>query len=280
MITEPAQSAIAPSPTDLLARLAAPDYRPPILPAIALELHRLVRKPSVTIGEIAALLERDPMLAGATLRYAHSPLLKGISPIHTLTEALTRIGLRRASEFFFRAVIESETFRCRGGEELMERFRLHSVATAELSRQLDRSVLAHRESAYLCGLLHDVGIAACILALGIEQRQAAAANLALFWPSISKIHGQFAVRVTRDWDLPDEIQSVIYHHVSFGLTSAPHPLSAVTYLAEFYSAQVGYAFADENSGEHVEMAAAVLKLTSEQLADFQKKSKEICSLLE
>jgi HD-like signal output (HDOD) protein len=277
MSNEPNRAAVKPDPYDLLARLSAADYKPPLLPAIAMQLHNLVRKPSVKIAEIATLLERDPILSAATLRYAHSPLLQGISPIRTITEAITRIGLRRASEFFFRAVFESEVFRCRGGEEIMERLRRHSVATAELSRQLDQATVAHSESAYLCGLLHDVGITACILALGIEQRQAAAANLDLFWPSIARVQGQFAVRVARMWDLPSEVQSVIYHHVSFGATPSPHPLSAVTYLAEYFATQVGYVFADENSGEHVDKAMAILGMTTEQRIDFEKKVKEICS---
>lgn len=275
MNLDPQKNVAKLEPADFLARLAAPDYKPPLLPAIAMELHALVRKPSVSIREIASLLERDPMLSATTLRLAHSASLQGNSPLRTISEALTRIGLRRASEFFFRAAFESEVFRCRGGEAIMDRLRKHSVATAELARQIDQATLAHSESAYLCGLLHDVGIAACILALGIEQRHAAVANLDLFWPSISKVQSQFAVRVTRQWNLPTEIQSVIYHHTAFGSTPSPHPLSAVTYFAEHLAIMAGHVFANENSGEHVEKATQILGLTAQQRSHFEENAKEL-----
>lgn len=263
------------APPDFLARLVAPDYKPPLLPAIAIELNNLLRKPSVSIREIASLLERDPMLSATTLRLANSAAQQGNSPIRSISEALTRIGLRRASEFFYRAALESEVFHCKGGEQLMNRLRKHSVATAEIARQVDQATLAHSESAYLCGLLHDIGITACILALGLEQRHAAAANFDLFWPSISKAQTQFGLRVAREWALPSEIQSVIYHHTSFGSTPSPHPLSAVTYFSEHLACVAGHAFTNANPGEHVEKAVQVLGLSTKQRAFFEENAKAI-----
>jgi HD-like signal output (HDOD) protein len=56
----------------LLRLFASPSYRPPLLPAVALEIMQLSRRPSATFEEVVAILEHDPILAAKVLSIAQS----------------------------------------------------------------------------------------------------------------------------------------------------------------------------------------------------------------
>jgi HD-like signal output (HDOD) protein len=260
----------------LLDRLSAPDYQPPVLPSVALQLISLSRKASVAMRDIAVLLEKDPVLTAATLRIAQSPMYRGNTPIRTIDEALVRLGIQRASDLFLRAAFEARLFRsANGSEKAFERLRRHSVATAEMSRIVCRQTSLFDDSAFLCGLLHDVGIAGCLLSMGGGSKNSL--SFETLWPSIRAVHIRFALRIAVLWDLPAEFQLVLAHHLAFGRTNPVHPLAAVTYLAEHLANQADCGFADEHPGTDIDRALVTLSLTSRQLDDLTKTAKDICS---
>jgi HD-like signal output (HDOD) protein len=261
-------------PLRLVAQLSSPNYHPPVLPAVALELVALSRKPTVGMRDIAALLERDPVLAADMLRIAQSAALRGASPIRSIDEALVRLGLRRASELFFRAALEAKLFRCGRAEAVFERLRKHSIATAELSRLVCRQTSLFDESAYLCGLLHDVGIAGCMLAICTPRQSNAILTFEQMWPVIAAAHVKFALHLVTVWNLPDEIRLVLSHHLTYGMTNPAHPLAAVTYLAECMAASLGVGFANENRGQHIGAAMRQLQINDVQLTQLEQVAKQ------
>jgi hypothetical protein len=51
----------------LLACLNAPDYQPPTLPSVAVDLMSLSQQPDVDLDDVVKLLERDSLIAGRIL---------------------------------------------------------------------------------------------------------------------------------------------------------------------------------------------------------------------
>ncbi len=272
-LEDPAPLCPALNPMQLLHRITGPDYHPPVLPSVAVELIALSRKPSVRMRDIAALLEQDPVLTADTLRIVQSSAFEGNSPIRTINEALVRLGLRRASELFFRAALEAKLFRCSRAEAVFERLRKHSIAVADLSRLICGKTAFPEDSAYLCGLLHDVGIAGCLLAIGCDKSDQIESFEAI-WPTISMVHGEVALHLAVLWNLPEELRLVLSHHLAFSSTAPVHPLAAITYLAEFFARESGMGFADENDGSQLEKAANTLQLTAVQTKQLSEWSRE------
>jgi HD-like signal output (HDOD) protein len=274
-VRSPPESVAAPVQLSLLQRLTAPDYRPPVLPAVAVRLIALSRRSKVSTREIAELIEQDPVIALDMLRVSQSAMMALSTPIRTVEEALVRLGIRRSTELFVQAALRSRLFRCSGYEAILERLRKHSVASAELARWLCDVLCIEHDGAYLVGLLHDVGIAACILAIAGPARYPKPPSFESAWPDIRAHRERFALHLAVHWQLPKELRSALTLHLGFENATSCDPRSAVTILAERLAIAAGFGFADELTEGASERARECLGLSTANIESLATQGVEI-----
>ena len=143
--------------------LISPSYKPPLLPSIALELMKLTRQQDVSLVEVRNLLERDTLLAAKVLQLAQSALYSRGTPVRSLHEAISRLGLRTLGDLFLQTVLSMRVFRADGYDAPMAALMRHSTVTAHVARIACRMTALPDEYAFMCGLLHDAGMAAGLL---------------------------------------------------------------------------------------------------------------------
>lgn len=251
------------------------EYRPPLLPSVAIELVRLSRKSQVGIQDIVKLLEKDQVLTADVLRLAQSAAFSGRSDVRSIHSAIDRIGLNRAADLFLRASLEAKIFRVRGYERILERLRRHSVATAEICRLVCRQSQLDDNYAYLCGLLHDVGIAGALLTITDDFGLVAPIDFKVLWPVLSPIHSQFTVQMAALWGLPVELRTILRHHHTYAVEERPDPMAAVTVLAEIVAADVGFGFEGEQSNSQLEQALGALRIDPQGLDHIKRDAGEL-----
>jgi HD-like signal output (HDOD) protein len=232
----------------LLRLFASPTYRPPLLPRVALELMQLSQRPSVGFDDVVGLLEQDPILAAKVLSIAQSAVYAPRSPILSLRQALVRLGLETLRDLVAEAALKLRVFRVPGYGELMERLARHSTVTAQLMRVVCARTAIEAEYAFLCGLLHDVGIAACLLALSDDARGGVAPRSAIE-PVLETMHEEVSGLVTRLWGLPPEIQRVVATHHQTDVSGTPPPVNAALVVAEHLASGVDAGMAAAAAGE-------------------------------
>ena len=215
----------------LLRLFASPTYRPPVLPSVALEIMELARQPSVTFEAVVGVLEHDPMLAAKVLSIAQSALYASRSPILSLKQAAVRLGLGTLRDLVLEAALKLRVFRVPGYDAAMERLARHSTLVAYLARELCQRTAIEVEYAFVCGLLHDVGIAACLLALSDEPR-GGPIPYGTLGSVLREVHEGASGLLARLWGLRPEIQLVVgtHHHLEIG--GKPHPVNAALIVAE------------------------------------------------
>lgn len=245
----------------LLEVFRSETYHPPQLPSTAVQLLELAKKPDVQPGAMVALLERDPMLAAEVLRLAQSALYGGTIAVRTLDEAIVRLGFRRISELFLHAALETRVFRAKGYERPMNELRRHSVAVAHLARVLGRETGVVSDSAFLCGLLHDVGIATSLIAI-VESTPPGADPPAfeVVWPAVARVHQYAGGLVASLWRFPSEVTFVLERHHDFLVDGHPHPLASLVYLADWVASELGFGIEDEQTTAGGEMILDALGL--------------------
>ncbi len=252
--------------TALVARLnelfASPDYAPPLLPPVAAEVMAAARAPELDTAKVCALLERDALLAAMALKVAQSPLYGGGAGARTLREAVVRLGARGVYDVVLEAALHARIFRAPGYDEVMTRLRTHSVAVAHAARALCRYTALDADHAFLCGLLHDVGVAVGIIAVadkpalfGKPSRDALAVGL-------GEVHEAASGVVAAAWQLGAEVRLVVSRHHHPLIDGYAHPMIELLSLAERVAAEAGHALDPpdanarfEHSDPHAEQEA-------------------------
>jgi putative nucleotidyltransferase with HDIG domain len=246
----------APDGEDLMAKLVgllnAPGYAPPVRPTVALELLELVKRDDTSADAVVALLERDMVVAGRVLQLAASPLYSSGQPARTLRDAIVRLGTRAMAEILFQVWTTTKVFRAPGYERPMDELRLHSTAVAYIARIVCRRSAHHDEYAFLCGLLHDVGIALALIAVAETSPRGAAPSFEELQGPIAEMHEQAGGILCRAWKLPDDVRLIVENHHHPMVAGRMHPIIAALRVAEEIAVELGVPALDE---PRVEVAA-------------------------
>lgn len=220
------------------ALFASPDYRPPRLPNVAMQIMELSRRTEVTVAEIVTLLESDPMVAGRALRIVQSPIYAGRSSIRSLRQAVIRLGLNTMRDIVLEDAMNMRVFRSDSHRDWMEQVRKHSVLTGHCARLVAKTAQTCGEYAFMCGLLHDIGIAAILVAAS-EQKTSVDDDALL--RAIQHRHEQASGHIASLWSMPKEIATVVgtHHTPRRDGKDSLLELASVVCLAEELATRVG-----------------------------------------
>lgn len=256
---------------------AARDYRPPMIPAVALELLQLFRRPDVSLDQVIAVLEKDPMLASEVLQLAQTPAYATKVPARSLPEATRRLGTGALTGLVWETVLHSKVFRCPAYAEAMDRTRNHSLATARMAKEIGKRCRIDRDQCFLTGLLHDIGVAAALLVIGaLPERDRL--ELDIVWDGLAEVHEACSGMVTALWGLPVDIQAVVGFHHPTGRDergAPPPPVTSVVILAEHLMSAAGLGLGpafDLHSDEIVELALERLRLAPDDLIELAEEA--------
>jgi HD-like signal output (HDOD) protein len=227
---------------DVTSRLkrtfSSPSYKPPMLPQVAIDVMQLSQRPDAHLEELVALLQKDPVLAARVLSIAQSAAYAARSPITTLSQATVRLGLSTMRDVVLEAALNLKVFRVAGFEGAMERLSRHSGAVAHIMRAVCRTTQLESEYAFLCGLLHDVGFAASLLALADDPtwRRSSFDTLK---EVLDDVHEEASGLLTQIWRLPEGIRQLVSNHHDLAPRGKPEPLNACLIVAEQLAWEAG-----------------------------------------
>lgn len=241
----------------LLACIEAPDYRPPTLPAVAVELMSLSQRTDVEIDEVVALLEQDTMIAGRILKMVGLSAFSGATKITSLREATMRLGLNTIRDLVMEIAMNMRVFKSPDYADTMELLRHHATATAHIARVVCNHTSVEPEFAFMAGLLHDVGIAGTLLALSDKKgRRKSPPDLISIWPAVDRVHQRAGELMAKLWELPPDIQTTLSAHHQVILKGEVHLLSATVAIANEVAHSLGKGVIPKADGALEEMTEA------------------------
>lgn len=240
----------------LLETFAAEDYQPPLLPGAALQLLDLARDPDVPMSQIITLLEAEPLIVARVIRTAQSPLYSTGARIRSIEDAVLRLGTRSIALIFTEAAVNAGVFSSQKFKAPMQALRKHSTATAHVARKLAERLGQPGDRVYLSGLLHDIGIAACLLvAPDIKAPDGRPFGFAELEQPIFDVHEQAGQILSSLWNMPEGLRWVFAHHHSFALRTHVSPMAALVCLASWIASEAGASVLDGGHGEQAMVAA-------------------------
>lgn len=221
---------IATAVTDRVARGA---YKVPLLPQVASQVVSLAASANVDAAKLSALIHRDPSLAGQVLRIANSAAYAPRMAIVSLQQAVARLGLGVISEIAFAASLQSGIFKVPGHEADLKAIWRHSLASGIWAKEIARLRRANVESAFLCGLLHEVGKPALLqLVLDVAGELRASPELGWLRGYVAGAHRTLGRKVAEAWELPTPVVAAITHYADYAEAGSTAIEARTTCLAD------------------------------------------------
>lgn len=133
------------------------DLSIPMLPDQAARVLQLASDPDVTVTRLAGLVSKDPILATRVLGLANSAMFGGLTPLSSVQDAVVRLGVSRVRNAVVTVSMHAQTASPQMYGSEGPRFMDHAVGTAYLARLIAGETDADVKTAFLTGLLHDIG---------------------------------------------------------------------------------------------------------------------------
>ena len=175
----------------------------PRLPAALPRLLSLVRRPEVSVRELAAHLSGDQAMVGEVVRLANSPRYRPSREIRSLEEAVQLLGQLGLEQLVSRVML-SPVFSARQG-------RFGRSANARLWELADRCAHGcaflrqpHGDGfeAYLAGMAAQTGWLVSLRALDRHYADATPPASMPFHAGLAALSARLALRIAQNWDFP------------------------------------------------------------------------------
>ncbi len=251
------------------------------LPQTLAEVLRIIKDDRASTTDLADVLVRDPALTAKVLRIVNSPYYGAGREITTMTQAVMTLGMRAVSAL----ALSTSIYDLSGKWQVTvnrQRFWRHSLEVAMAARMIAReSGYAYPEEAFICGLLHDIGI--LILEKSFPDKFQRIWKQAEGGEDIAELeeriwgtnHARVGQFLLEQWGVPSVICEAVGHHHSQILTQSTDPelrpaqiVSLANMVSRFTIAKARPEFAIEAG--HKETLAAALELSAPRLIELQE----------
>ncbi len=132
----------------------------PTLPASLVEVNRMLADTGATVDEVGEVIAYDPSLTARLLRVANSSFYGLSQQVDTVARAVTVLGFSTVRNLALTVAVQESFGGTVEGIDLRGLWH-HSLGCGTASRELARvGGPKLQEKAYVCGILHDIGILA------------------------------------------------------------------------------------------------------------------------
>ncbi len=188
---------------ELESRIAGQQLDLPMLPKVAGAVIAMTQDQSADMAGLAQLIQQDQALASRVMKIANSPVYRGVNPMSSLQQAIARMGMKAISEMALAASVGAKVFNVSGYEAEVASLWKHSLASAGWAKEIARIRRRNVESAFMCGLLHQIGKPVTLQTL-VDIQDSIGAHLSLedMHRLIEKFHVTVGCTLGQDWELP------------------------------------------------------------------------------
>ena len=207
-----------------------------VTPGVQTALARLTRKPGLDKAHVRELFELDVLVAGRLLQAAR---LEGTRPPRSFRDAWEATGMLLMQRHVGRLSRHCRALAVPQNGPLLARVSLHCAAVAHLSALVARQTPFPSELAWLCGLLHDSGVAAAVT----MEQPAEQDDPGALVPVTEPDHDDLSARLIRAWGLPPDIALAVAQHRNPLAAGEANPLAAIVCLGNRLAGSFGYGIA-------------------------------------
>lgn len=250
----------------------------PTLPEVALKVRDAVETDLANAETIAAMVGNDAALSARLLQVANSPLYRGRAEIHSIQQAVTRLGLKMVRSLVVSLAMK-QIFQATS-DALDREFRKiwdTSLRVAAISRVLAGGVPElENEQALLGGLIHNIG--ALPILTKIDEKYGFNANAALIDQLVSELSPEIGAHILQQWNFAESLVNIPTACHDLGYDPGPLP----TYADIVLVARLQNSAASGDAGADWSQVPAFAKIGVEPevtIVDMEGPAEEIAEVL-
>jgi putative nucleotidyltransferase with HDIG domain len=230
----------------------------PVLPRAAVEVQEAIAR-NAGLPAIVRAIEHEPIVAAALVKYANAAVYAGLRDVTDLQQAIARLGLNSVRETVVslsaRAAFKADN---PAQAKYYATIWKHSLTTAVAARRLAEFVSVPKETAFLAGLLHDIG-RICVLRGITTLRKRDPKGFVLPDSTIGEftdaLHCPIGEVLCTAWNIPAELSDAIKRHHEPNLSDPKDTLAAVVQVADLMATKIGASLHPEPNLKLVERPA-------------------------
>jgi len=186
------------------------------IPENAARILNILGRPNFSYSELVALVKRSPSLTGEILKVANSTVYSRGLPIADLSLALPRIPLPVIKSMLLLDTSRTTLSTFPALHDILTGMVQHSLCVANTAMLLAGLYHPDANTAFVAGLLHDVGKIAVLLDIAERYKLPATKGAGLrescFDEILPVMHEKAGGILAVHWNLSDEIRLAIEHH--------------------------------------------------------------------
>jgi HD-like signal output (HDOD) protein len=263
------------------------------LPHIVTRLVQLVNDEESTLQDFEAVIRLDPALVARLLTLVNSSYFGLTRKVDSISRAVALLGMKNLHNIAVTDAIQGMLRSHSGSTEFSpQRLWLHSAASGICCKMIaERIFTINGDDAYLCGILHDIGL---IVEMAADQETflQLTEQLAVGGPSIVELesqlfqtdHCQIGYILAKDWRITDPIAEAIRdHHQENNGSIAPHSPTGILQMSEYIIQQLHFSAIKEglipslapSLAAHIQANVEEYRVLAEDLPEELEKTKQM-----
>ncbi|MFT5368441.1 MAG: putative nucleotidyltransferase with HDIG domain [Candidatus Latescibacterota bacterium] len=220
----------------------------PSFPSTHAEILKLAKSDDATSAEIADKLQLDPGLLATMFKVVNSSSYGFNKQVKDLSLAVTLLGLEEIANIVLAAQIFDKLGNYEDGAGLdLKEFWNHSIGTAFVARAVARKLNTEEDSAFLAGMMHDLGkiildryfgdfYKAVFEVVGAEDIAIVQAEREILGVTHAAVGGVLA----EEWKFPKNYLNAIAHHHDVRNAPRYQRLVCIVHLADIICRQLKF----------------------------------------
>jgi len=219
------------------------------LPHVAIRLARLTADENSDIQEFEKIIKLDPTLVLRLLRLVNSPYYGLRQKVDSISRAVVFVGMKNLRNMVVTEALK-DIFKERKNSGPFSRHLLflHCAASAICCQMISERIFGQNgEDAFLCGILHDIGmivedqVVPDLFSEACREYQSGQESITdAEHRMIGTDHCTLGQALARDWKLPAEVQEGIKKHHKYSERMTPDSIAGVMQLSECFVTKLQY----------------------------------------
>ncbi len=218
----------------IVDKLEKQEFDLPTLPQVANRVLALTTDPEADASQLTSLIQQDPVLTAKIFQTSNSAGSGANRKIESLSQAVAWLGFNTVAGTAYALSVQAGVFDVRGYDQEVKGLWTHALATGFYGKAIAGHIGENPDTAFLCGLLHDIGKPFVVHTVNQHQQHTSTrlpwtVMLSLFKDSSKEVGRQLAM----EWEFPDPVKEAIHLYAdhAYHRASAPTNSTVITNLA-------------------------------------------------